>query len=165
MSGSSARLDGSTDLSGAPMRPNLAPPYILVRRSMAVTPIAVNIGIDFALPLATTRAAPGLDRRFDGSLTLHWLKRLPDGSPVTGLACRDWREEWLGAITVSKSDRHTYFQTFKEWKSRSSRSANEGAPLVRELPLIALSVLSLGIWAPILVALTSLAVALVLAHR
>jgi hypothetical protein len=60
--------------------------------------------------------------------------------------------------------RHTYFQSLEEGNPRSSRSASEVAAVVRELPLIALSVLSLGIWAPILAAITALAVALVLAR-
>ena len=38
--------------------------------------------------------------------------------------------------------RHTYFQSLEEGNPRSSRSASEVAALVRELPLIALSVLS-----------------------
>jgi len=65
---------------------------------------------------------------------------------------------------VSKSGYHTYYQTAEEGKSRYSRLATKVAPLVRELPLIALSVLSLGIWAPILVAVTLLAVAFALAR-
>lgn len=63
---------------------------------------------------------------------------------------------------MSKSGYHTYYQTAEEGKSRYSRLATKVTPLVRELPLIALSVLSLGIWAPILVAVTLLAVALAL---
>ena len=59
---------------------------------------------------------------------------------------------------MSKSGYHTYYQTAEEGKSRYSRLATKVTPLVRELPLIALSVLSLGIWAPILVAVTLLAV-------
>ena len=65
---------------------------------------------------------------------------------------------------MSKSGYHTYYQTAEEGKSRYSRLATKVTPLVRELPLIALSVLSLGIWAPILVAVTLLAVALALAR-
>ena len=65
---------------------------------------------------------------------------------------------------MSKSGYHTYYQTAEEEKSRYSRLATKVAPLVREAPLIALSVLSLGIWAPILVAVTLLAVAFALAR-
>ena len=65
---------------------------------------------------------------------------------------------------MSKSGYHTYYQTAEEGKSRYSRLATKVTPLVRELPLIALSVLSLGIWAPILVAVTLLAVAFALAR-
>ena len=61
---------------------------------------------------------------------------------------------------MSKRGYHTYYQSAEEGKSRYSRLAAIVAPLVRELPLIALSVLSFGIWAPILVAVTLLAVAL-----
>ena len=64
---------------------------------------------------------------------------------------------------MPKSGYHTYYQTTEEEKSRYSRLATKVAPLVRELPLIALSVLLLGIWAPILVAVTLLAAALALA--
>ena len=59
---------------------------------------------------------------------------------------------------MSKGGYHTCYQSAEEGKSRYSRLATKVAPLVRELPLIALSVLSLGIWAPILVAVTLLAV-------
>ena len=60
----------------------------------------------------------------------------------------------------AKDGYHTYYQSAKEGKSRYSRLATEMAPLVRELPLFALSMLSLRIWAPILVAVTLLAAAL-----
>jgi len=65
---------------------------------------------------------------------------------------------------VSKGGYHTCYQSAEEGKSRYSRLATKVAPLVRELPLIALSVLSLGIWTPILVAITLLAAALALAR-
>ena len=65
---------------------------------------------------------------------------------------------------MSQGAHHSYYQSLEEGKSRSSRPKGKVAPLVEELPLIALSMLSLGIWAPILVVVTSLAVALVLAR-
>lgn len=80
------------------------------------------------------------------------------------MACRDWKEGWLDG-TVSKGAYNTYSRRVEEGKSGSCRSASKVATLVRELPLIALSALSLGIWAPILVAITSLAVALALARQ
>ena len=78
-----------------------------------------------------------------------------------GLSRRE--EGWLDS-TVSKGAYNTYSRRVEEGKSGSSRSATKVASVVRELPLIALSVLSLGIWPPILVAVTSLAVALALAR-
>jgi hypothetical protein len=63
---------------------------------------------------------------------------------------------------VSKGGYHTYYQSAEEGKSRHSRWASKVAPLVRELPLIAFCVLSLGIWAPIFGRRYLLAVALVL---
>jgi hypothetical protein len=80
------------------------------------------------------------------------------------MAYRDWREGWLNS-TVSEGAYNTYTRRIEEGKSGSSRSASKVASLVRELPLIALSTLSLGIWAPILVAITSLAMALALARQ
>ena len=80
------------------------------------------------------------------------------------MACRDWKEGRLDR-TVSKGAYNTYSRRIEEGKSGASRSASKVASLVRELPLIALSALSLGIWAPILVAITSLAVALALARQ
>jgi len=50
------------------------------------------------------------------------------------------------------------YQTLKEAPSRSCRSGRGATPpLIRVLPLIALSVLSLGFWAAILVAVAPLA--------
>jgi len=80
------------------------------------------------------------------------------------MACRDWREGGLNS-TVPKGAYNTYSRKIEERKSGSSRSVSTVASLVRELPLIVLSVLSLGIWAPILVAITSLVVTLALTRR
>jgi hypothetical protein len=63
---------------------------------------------------------------------------------------------------VSRGACNCYYQNLEETKSRSSSAVGKVTPLVKELPLIALSVLSIGIWAPILIVITSLAVALVL---
>ncbi len=50
------------------------------------------------------------------------------------------------------------YRTLQEAPSRSCRSGRGATPpLIRELPLIALSVLSPGFWAAIVVAVTSLA--------
>jgi hypothetical protein len=62
---------------------------------------------------------------------------------------------------VSRGAYNCYYQNLEETKSRSSGAVGRVTPLVKELPLIALSVLSLGIWAPILIVITSFAVALV----